>query len=112
MANNSFEKRLNRIKELSKGSPGLGIRSNVNFEEKTYELQKDDLIVLYSDGLTDARNEEGVFFGEQELFKTILNLKEHSSNLIGEQIIRKIDRFVGEAKVMDDLSLVIMRRVE
>lgn len=100
----------NQIEEMIKGGLALGIASDASFIEQHVELEKGDFILVYSDGVTEARNESGDFFGEAPLFKLILKIANLSTNEIGEQIVVAVERFMGEAKTHDDLSIALLRR--
>ncbi len=100
----------NSIIKLEKGSPALGILANPEFNEPSFEFSRNDLLVAYSDGVTEARNEIGHFFGEDALKKELSNINDMDSKQIGEKLIRAVDNFVGKAKVHDDLTIAILKR--
>lgn len=102
----------NSITKLEKGSPALGIIPNPDFNEKSFEFAQNDILVAYSDGVTEARNEYGKFFGEENLNKELLNIHELNSRQIGEKLIAAVDSFVGKAKVYDDLTIAILKRAK
>lgn len=99
-----------QLEEMKKGDLALGIASDVSFIEQQVALETGDFILLYSDGVTEARNESGEFFGEAKLFKLILEIADLPTNEIGEQIVAAVERFMGEAKTHDDLSIALLRR--
>ena len=101
----------NSLTKLEKGAPALGILSNPDFDEKSLEFTHDDILVAYSDGVTEARNENGKFYGEDRLQKELKNLHELSSRQIGEKLIITVNNFVGKAKVHDDLTIAILKRI-
>ncbi len=65
---------------------------------------------VYSDGLTEAMNEEGDFCGEQLLLEILPKCQNLSTEAIGKCLLAEVDRFVGDAPVSDDLSLVLLKR--
>ena len=67
----------NKIIEMPKGDPALGIIADTIYTEQKISLKKGDLLVAYSDGITEARDEHGNFFGEKQL----LDLIKSSTNL-------------------------------
>jgi len=99
-----------QIHKLEKGGVALGLLPGATFSEQSIEFESGDVLVVYSDGLTEARNEEGAFFGEQRFTDLITTLAGRSAESIGEQIITQIDRFVGEARPNDDISIAILKR--
>lgn len=96
---------------LEKGGAALGLMSTASFSEQTLELRKNDLLFIYSDGLTDAQNEAGEFFGEQRVLNLLTTFKDSSTNQLGETIISHVNRFMGEARATDDISIAIMKRI-
>jgi phosphoserine phosphatase RsbU/P len=100
-----------KIEEMQKGDPGIGIMPDVKYAEHHLELQKGDLLLIYSDGLIDAKNEAGEFYSAHRLFQLLPALSVYPADEVGRQIIGEINRFVGTAKIYDDLSLVIIKRM-
>jgi sigma-B regulation protein RsbU (phosphoserine phosphatase) len=96
---------------LRKGGVALGLTPEADFTEQTLALRKNDLLFIYSDGLTDARNEAGEFFGEQRLLGLLSAFKESSVDQIGEAIITQVHQFMGEARATDDLSIAILKKM-
>jgi phosphoserine phosphatase RsbU/P len=98
------------VEELSRGAPALGLLKTSKFEEQEVELNPGDLLVTYSDGVTEARNERDDFFGDQRLRSIIGKSAGISPDRVGQKILEEVDWFVGEAPRSDDLSLVIIKR--
>ncbi len=100
-----------KLTELPQGAAALGVLAEPAFVEQQTELQPGEALVLYSDGLIEARNEAGEFFGEQRLTDFLPTLTGLTSTEIGVRLLAEIARFVGEARPHDDLSLVVLKRV-
>lgn len=96
---------------LAKGGAALGLIPTADFSEQILELRRNDLLFVYSDGLTDAQNEAGEFFGEQRILNLLTTFKDFSTDQLGETVISHVDRFIGEARATDDLSIAILKRV-
>jgi serine phosphatase RsbU (regulator of sigma subunit) len=101
----------NVVEELSHGAAALGVLSEPAFVEQNVEMQNGDALLIYSDGLTEARNDAGVFFGEPRLFSFLPTLAGLAAHEVGARILADVESFVSEAKAHDDLSLIIMKRV-
>lgn len=99
------------IEEMPKGTMALGISADANYGEQQIELAKGDLLLIYSDGVTEARNTDGEFFGEQRLRDLLPALAGLSPKQTGAKLLAEVDRFVGDARANDDLSLVVLKRV-
>ncbi|HLX11247.1 MAG TPA: PP2C family protein-serine/threonine phosphatase [Bacteroidota bacterium] len=98
------------IDETKKGEPAIGIFPEIAYTQNTVELNTGDTLVIYSDGLTEAKNEMGGFYGTERLMRLLPRMQSLTVQECGERIVGDVDFFVGEAPVADDLSLVIARR--
>jgi sigma-B regulation protein RsbU (phosphoserine phosphatase) len=99
------------VNEIAQGTAALGLLSEAAFVEQCLEMQTGDGLVIYSDGLTEARNEAGAFFGEARLFSFLSTLAGLAAHEIGTKLLTEIEGFVGEARAHDDLSVIILKRV-
>jgi len=99
------------IKELEKGDMALGLMKDTAYSEKEIDLQRGDFFIAYSDGLTEARNLTGDFYGSDRLFNLLKNLKNYSAREIGNMILEDVDKFTGDNNASDDLSLLIVKKV-
>ncbi len=100
-----------QVIKLSKESPALGLILNTDFSEKDVTLNKDEFMIIYSDGLTEAQNASGDFFEEKRLID-LLNKKHYlTSQQLGEMIIENVDSFRDKVPAHDDLTLAILKRV-
>ena len=80
--------------------------------ERTVPFVPGDLLVLYTDGITEAPNEEGKEFSGARLVDVLRTHSHHPAREINAGIIAAVERFVGEAPQRDDFSLVTVKRVE
>lgn len=100
-----------RVQKLEKGKAALGIMPNAIFEERTLELGTEQVLLAYSDGLTEAQNARGEFFGEHRLAEILSGIQNVTSSRIGEQLLAAVDVFVGDVRMFDDISIVVLKRV-
>ena len=99
------------IHETPKGDPALGLMPATTYAEQTAEFDHGDVLLGYTDGLTDARNENGQFFGFERLLALLPSLQSLSAPGIGARLTDEVDRFVGDAHRHDDLSLIVVKRL-
>jgi serine phosphatase RsbU (regulator of sigma subunit) len=78
-------------------------------DEVTVPLGRDDLFVLYTDGLTEAMNSEGDCFGDTRLADLIARHADLPADQLRERILREIDAFTGSALQQDDMTMVLLR---
>jgi serine phosphatase RsbU (regulator of sigma subunit) len=103
--------RENKVEQLRKDSPALGFISSANFNEQKISLNKCDFMIIYSDGLTEAQNESGEFYGEEKLKQLLETITDCPSQNLGNLILESVEKFVGTAPVHDDLTLAIIKRL-
>jgi sigma-B regulation protein RsbU (phosphoserine phosphatase) len=99
-----------KTERLQKVAPALGIILESDFPEQNISLGQNDFLVIYSDGLTEAQNETGEFFGEERLNELIKNVYSKSAQQLGEFILSNVDQFIGKTPAHDDLTLVVIRK--
>jgi serine phosphatase RsbU (regulator of sigma subunit) len=99
-----------QVEELPTGGPALGLLPEADYSEQTLELSRGELLLIYSDGLTEARNEAGDFFGEARLLNIFSQSAGRSAGETGEALLAQVDYFIGSAKPHDDLSLIVLKR--
>lgn len=100
----------NSITEDKKGDPALGIMKDTRFKEHTIKIKSGEGMCVYSDGVTEAMNEQEVFFGDARLRKLIEQADHKSAKETGQTILRQIHSFIGDASLTDDLSMIILYR--
>ncbi len=98
--------------ELPKGEPALGLAETTRYVEKSYEMPPGSWMLVYSDGLTEAQNEAGQFFGEQRLREFFTGPPAAGAKETGRMLLQQVGKFIGEAPIRDDLTLVILKRCE
>jgi hypothetical protein len=95
---------------MSPGAPALGITPNARYRDQSVSLAKGESLIVYSDGITDARNERGEHFDEKRLMDMLPGLSGLSAAELGKSVVSAVDRFVGEAPPNDDLSILVLQR--
>jgi phosphoserine phosphatase RsbU/P len=99
-----------RIQPLPAGGPALGIPMPAMHEEQSLDLGAGQTLVVYSDGVTDAWNEGGAFFGDERLLDSLRETAGRPAAEVAHQLLGAIEDFVGDARWHDDVSLVVVRR--
>ncbi len=98
------------IEEFEKGGPAVGLSTASRYKEYETELQPKDLLVIVSDGVSEARDSYGAFFGDDRLERLLAAAHGRTAREVGERIVAAVDDFVGSAKPSDDLSVVVVVR--
>jgi PAS domain S-box-containing protein len=89
-------------------SMALGLEENTKYPIVTEKLEQGCQLVFLTDGITEARNNEGVFFGYSRLASLLEEKKTYSSRDCIESIISSIDDFYGSAPPNDDRTIIRM----
>jgi sigma-B regulation protein RsbU (phosphoserine phosphatase) len=87
----------------------LGISSDEVYQQQAYRFEPGDIFVFYSDGITEARNPEGEFYGEYRLYECVRTAEDRSAQGLVEAIRRDVVEFCGRAVFQDDLTCVVVR---
>jgi phosphoserine phosphatase RsbU/P len=98
-----------RIEWLDAGATPLGAFPGMSYEEGEVELAPGDVLVLFTDGVTEAEDATGEFFGEEGLQKTIEECHGSTAEEIVGCIRRAVKQFAHGAQT-DDMTLIVVRR--
>lgn len=98
------------IKESFKGDAAIGIITNAEYNEQTITLNQNEILIAYSDGVIEAKNESGEFFGLNRFYQLIKNSSDIPPQQLGSYIISQIELFVDDCPASDDISLIILKR--
>ncbi|MCK6460364.1 MAG: SpoIIE family protein phosphatase [Planctomycetes bacterium] len=81
-------------------------------EEKKFSLQKNDRVVLYTDGLIGAKDEKGEAYGEERFLEAVRRQGAMNSAAFVNFIAGGVDKFVGEGEQTDDITICTLKRVK
>ena len=99
-----------RVEELKSHDMALAVLPGVPFTEQQVHLAIGDLLVLYTDGVTDASNAEGEMFGRQRLAEVVSAHRNRSAEELIHTIDEVVNAFVGHTPQYDDITVVIAKR--
>ena len=88
----------------------VGIFPDAVYKEQRIAIEPGGMLIAYSDGLTEARNAKMEFYGDDLFEKLLPRLNGLSPVEAGTMILAEVDRFVGDERPFDDLSLILIRR--
>jgi sigma-B regulation protein RsbU (phosphoserine phosphatase) len=77
-----------------------------------FRLDKGDILVVYSDGLTDAENPQGEMFGEERLLKLIRQEAPSGSQAIEQRLLKAIEAFTQSLPQTDDITFVVVEKCQ
>jgi sigma-B regulation protein RsbU (phosphoserine phosphatase) len=98
------------IELLEGGGPVLGILPIAKYGEQQARLGKGDLLVIYSDGVTEATDVNEDEYGEERLTEELKKHRAANAGAIVSAVTESVSRFVGGAPQADDITLVVAKR--
>ena len=108
-----FSKQKNRCDWWAPPGIGLALDGGKVFDQKLREekkyLKKGDVLLFYSDGLTEATNKEGEEFGEDRLKDAFCRNVDFNAKSLVQNIVKEIEYFVEEYPQKDDVTLVVLK---
>lgn len=86
----------------------MGVKKIVFFEEKTMQFDPGDRLLLYTDGVTEALNEQGEFFDVPRLCDLFANHRDSSPEVVIGRLVEALHAFRGAAPLVDDVSMAMV----
>jgi sigma-B regulation protein RsbU (phosphoserine phosphatase) len=96
-----------RVERLGIGGPVLGVVEEAEYEQATVTVSSGDRIVLFTDGLTEARNESDVEFGEDRLLAAAVAHRACSAPALQARLADAVASFTG-GRLQDDATLIVL----
>ena len=90
----------------------LGLTDEVDLQSVRVDLRPGDVLVLYTDGVTEAINDHEEEFGEQRLLSVIMENRALTADEIMRKILAAITAFAGDRPQHDDITLMVLHAVE
>jgi len=87
----------------------LGIFEEVSYDERSYILDPNDIVVFYSDGIVDAQGIGGEFFGHKRLAQIVTENQHLSADGIADKVLELADAFSGGQHPADDRTLIVLK---
>ncbi len=98
------------VEQLASGGLPLGIRADADYREGRTHMQMGDVLVIYSDGVTEAASPTGEEFGPTRLYEVVSRNVDASAAGIRDRIESALTKFSQGTKAADDITLVIVKR--
>jgi serine phosphatase RsbU (regulator of sigma subunit) len=100
------------IEELVSDAYVLGMFDFATYQSRTFSLDKGDILMVYSDGLTDAQDQQGEMFGEERLLQIIQQGAPLGSFALERKVLRAIDEFTQGLPQTDDITFVVVEKCQ
>jgi len=102
-------KKNGELKKIESNGIPFGIISDFEYDYTSLNLDSGDLVFLYTDGISEARNKTGEEFGHERIIETLSYLKDKSPKEVVEGIIEKVTEFSKDAHQHDDITALAIK---
>jgi serine phosphatase RsbU (regulator of sigma subunit) len=98
------------IQELGIGGPVLGAISNAPFTNGVARLWPGNMLLAYSDGILECRNESGTEFGTKCLLNAVQTVYDFNPSAVLFSVLAAVENFAGNQRRQDDIALTVLHR--
>jgi predicted ester cyclase len=98
-----------QIRRLTTGGLVIGGFAEATYEEEVLQLQDQEIVCLFSDGVTEAKNHADEDFGEERLISCLVEKRASPVSGLVKSVLSAVHEFSGDAQQSDDITLVSMR---
>ncbi len=97
------------VRRLEEGGTVVGLMDGMHYDEGRHTMQSGDILVAYSDGVTEPENDFGDF-GEARLLEVVARYRTQPLHVISAQVMLALDAWIGAEEQPDDITLVLARQ--
>jgi serine phosphatase RsbU (regulator of sigma subunit) len=105
-----FRSATNTIEELVPDAYVLGMFDFASYQSRAFKLCQGDILVVYSDGLTDAENPQSEMFGEERLLQILQQEAPAGGQSVEQGLLKAIDEFTQGTPQTDDITFVVVEK--
>ncbi|HEY4087337.1 MAG TPA: PP2C family protein-serine/threonine phosphatase [Bryobacteraceae bacterium] len=91
------------------GGPVLGVLPGARYRQAEVDIEPGDLLVIFSDGVSEAANAEGAEFGEEGIIESVMRVWQNSAAGVCDGILADVRKFLGDQPPHDDQTLLVVR---
>jgi sigma-B regulation protein RsbU (phosphoserine phosphatase) len=99
-----------KIRRLDRGGTVVGLIDGMHYDEGHIQMMPGDVLVGYSDGITEPENDFGEF-GEERLMEVVARYRDQPLGIISAQVMLALDAWIGAEEQPDDITLVLARQL-
>ncbi|MEE9271050.1 MAG: GAF domain-containing SpoIIE family protein phosphatase [Candidatus Krumholzibacteria bacterium] len=98
------------LDRLPPGGMALGVSEQLPHEEDSVSIEPGGVVVIFSDGITDATNKKEEPFGAEALISLVKEHRKEPAAILVDRVIEAVNAHAGGAPQMDDLTIVVVKR--
>jgi sigma-B regulation protein RsbU (phosphoserine phosphatase) len=100
------------IRRLDVGGTVIGLFPAPHYAQAEIELDPGDLLLAFTDGLTEPENTYGEEFGEERIFQAVESARSASPEELAEEIYRSVADWTGDPELQDDMTLIVAKSLD
>lgn len=104
-----FHRKAESLEILEAEGIALGVVDEIEFEVKSTSMDDGDVLILYTDGITEAFNPEKDEYGEERLIQIVTENSQRTAAEIIEKVKEDVDSFAGEEPQSDDFTIMVVK---
>lgn len=98
------------VESLTRTGIAMGIEANSTWSTDTVAIEPGDILVLYTDGIPDARDQDGDFFNDEAIIEIVRENSDRAAHEIQSSIINEVQKFSADTPQDDDITLMVLVR--
>ena len=98
------------VESLTRTGIAMGIETDSTWSTDTVAIEPGDILVLYTDGIPDARDQDGDFFNDEAIIEIVRENSDRSAHEIQSSIINEVQKFSADTPQDDDITLMVLVR--
>jgi serine phosphatase RsbU (regulator of sigma subunit) len=98
------------VRRLTVGGLPLGLFADVTFPSETIQLEPPDIVVCFSDGISEAVNQAGDFFSDERIIEAVMSNLRLDAPMLLEKLLSVVNDFTGDGVPQDDMTALVLRR--
>jgi len=102
--------RSKHVDQLSKTGMALGVLEEASWQQKVVKIAPGDCLLLYTDGITEAQNPHGAFYGQKRLLESMRARMDCKAQKLQQLLLDDIFHFIEGAPNQDDITMLVLTR--
>src|SRR5581483_8130088 len=98
------------VERLAEGGIALGMFGQSRYVTGSTVIQPNELVAIYSDGITEAEDPSGRPFDEAGLESTLKTNRSLDISEVGQSVVRAVEHYTADTRLADDLTILLLRR--
>ena len=98
------------VDQLRGTGMALGVMEDASWQQKIVRFSPGDILLLYTDGVTEAENQYGNFYGEQRILEVLRSHRDQKAQAIQNALLDDVRKFTGNAPKTDDIAIMVVAR--